>query len=119
MNKFTLDKVTKLGDFDEKYGQTYWAETTEQLEPLKFNSLNQDIGTGDTITAEERLLKTSSKGTEYHQLRKVKIETKGHTESPQTPQTGDSSIKQQLDRIESKIDRLIGDDSEPEDYESS
>lgn len=73
MKQFTFSKLNKMGDFDEKYGQAYWGEPNEQLEPVKFNSMNQDITMGDTVTCEEVLLKTSSKGTDYHQLKKVKV----------------------------------------------
>ena len=62
-----------MGEPDEKYGTTFWGETQEQLEPVMFNLMEGEPQVGDKITAEEVLLKTSKKGTEYHRLKKVKI----------------------------------------------
>lgn len=97
MFTYKLDKVTKMGDMDAKYGQSYWAESSSELKPLKFNSMNENIKVGDTITAEESANRRSGKGTDYLQLRKVKVE------GAQTAPQGSS----QLDRIEKKLDKLI------------
>lgn len=73
MKQFTISKINKLGDYDQKFGQSWWGEVNEQLEPVKFNMMAGNPQAGDTITCEEVLLKTSTKGTDYHQLKKVKI----------------------------------------------
>lgn len=70
---YKLDSVQKLGNFDEKYGQAYWCTSTDEAKALKFNSQNQEIRAGDTISAEESVNKRSVKGTDYLQLRKVKV----------------------------------------------
>lgn len=120
MKQYTFSKLSKMGVYDEKYGQTYWGEPNEQLEPVKFNSMNQDITENDTIEAEEVLLKVSSKGTEYHQLRKVKVvvgsptaHSDPHTPPP-TPHGANPSVGytdqvlERVIRIEAKIDGLLG-----------
>lgn len=101
-NKYTVNKISKLGEHDEKFGTRYWAEVNEQLEPVMFNSQNQEIEAGATITAEEVLLKQSAKGTNYHQLRKVKV-NQGQTELA----TKEETEHDQLDRIEAKLDKLL------------
>jgi hypothetical protein len=75
--EYTLDKVNKLGDNDETYGQRYWCESPEEDKPLSFNS-KENIELTETsgaiqITAEERVEKQSKKGTVYYQLKKVKV----------------------------------------------
>lgn len=101
---FAKDPV-KLGEFDTTYGQTYWAEVTEHLQPVKFNSMSlESFSAGDRITCEERSEKQSSKGTNYYQLKKVR---KADGEALASTQSGQS----QLDRIEAKIDKLLGNDA--------
>lgn len=64
----------KLGEYDPKYGQSYWAEVTEHLEPVKFNVMTTDqIDLEDQIECEERVQKRSAKGKDYYQLKKVKV----------------------------------------------
>jgi len=122
MPRFTFSKLSKMGDFDEKYGQAYWGSPNEQLVPVKFNSMNPNITQEDAIEAEEVLLKKSSKGTEYHQLKKVKVVNRlqevGRVQqapvleavgAPTAPRpTSDSEILERLKRIEEKLDTLIG-----------
>lgn len=133
MPQYKLDKVSKLGDMDAKFGQRYWCETSDQVEPLMFNSLDETIKDGDTITAEEVLLKSTKpnpeKGKEsqpYHQLKKVKVVKTAQLDGKTYEANGVDPVKlrpsltteellvqksEQLDRIEAKIDKLIG---EPE-----
>lgn len=109
MFRYQISKLSKLGDYDQKYGQTYWVEIASDLTPVKFNSQNQHIGVGDVITAEEKVMKKSTKGTEYWQLKKVRVE-EGDSQEPVTqPHNGSET---QLDRIESKLDKLLGLDIE-------
>lgn len=68
---YTLKDPTALGERDPKYGQTYWSYTHDSNTPVMFNLMEGSVGDGSVITAEEVLLKTSSKGTEYHRLKKV------------------------------------------------
>lgn len=101
MKTFNISKINKLGEFHDTYGQSYWAEVHEQLMPVKFNSQLQDIGVGARISCEEWVNKQSVKGTEYQQLKRVKlVEGSGgvessiepqHTAQPQQPATGASN----------------------------
>jgi hypothetical protein len=72
MPTFTLKDPKKMGDNDPKYGQSYWAYTHESQLPVKFNLMEGSVSDGQKITCEEAATKTSSKGTDYQQLRKVK-----------------------------------------------
>ena len=72
MPTFTLKDPKKMGDHDPKYGQSYWAYTHESQLPVKFNLMEGSVSDGQKITCEEAATKTSSKGTDYQQLRKVK-----------------------------------------------
>lgn len=108
---YTFSKLVKLGEPDPKYGVTYWAEPNEQVTPVKFNSMNQDIKDSDTIEAEEVLLKTSTKtGNDYHQLKKVKVITPDsmRVAKPALEAMRNApSTQSQLDRIEAKLDRVL------------
>lgn len=121
MKTFTFAGLNKLGEFDEKYGQRYWGVTNEQLEPVMFNSMNQDISETDTIEAGEVFAnKKSTKGVMYTPLKKVKVvgsQSRGETSPPATneakPQPADQTqlpdaAPSQLDRIEFKLDQLLG-----------
>lgn len=115
---FTFSKLGKMGTMDEKYGQTYWAEVNEQITPVKFNSMNPDIKDTDTIEAEEILLKTSGKGIEYHQLKKVKVVLPPEGQKMMEAQLADATkppTPSQLDRIEQKLDKLLSLNSPPQD----
>lgn len=89
--EYTLDKVSKLGDYDETYGQRYWCESPDEEKALSFNSredieLTEDSG-AIHIAAEERTEKQSKKGTVYYQLKKVKVsgsQGRGETSPPAT-----------------------------------
>lgn len=129
MFTFKLNKVVKLGQYDEKYGQRYWCDADAEEKPVSFNSQNQNIKEGDTIEAEESLNKMSTKGTHYLMLRKVKVVD--NTAQPM----GQASYKQVfgvemsvaeetmttmhnleaiLTRVEAKLDLLLGEpDVEP------
>jgi len=92
MNKeYTLKSVRPLGDNDPKFGQTYWADTHDQLEPVMFNLLNGSVGEGARITAETVELKTSAKGTRYHRLKKIKV--LGGSQASQTPAVANDTGK--------------------------
>lgn len=106
----------KLGEYDEKFGQSYWATVNEHLQPVKFNSKSQTIGVNDKITAEERSEKRSGKGTDYFQLRGVKVEAVNKL-SKEEAQKQEILSPTQLDRIEAKIDRLLGEEPKEEIYD--
>lgn len=74
MPTFTLKDPKKMGERDPKYGQSYWAYTQESQVPVKFNLMEGDVTDGQKITCEEYSVKTSAKGTDYHQLKKVRPE---------------------------------------------
>lgn len=113
---YTLDKVNKLGDNDETYGQRYWCESPDEDKALSFNS-KEDIEFTETsgpihITAEERVEKKSKKGTVYYQLKKVKIVLGLTTPAPQVdnvisiPNVSQQD-KTQLDRIEKQLSLIL------------
>lgn len=56
-----------------KYGKSYWSYTYDSETPVMFNLLEGEVQDGTVINAEEVMLKTSKKGTEYHRLKKVRI----------------------------------------------
>lgn len=107
MFTYTFNKEPlKLGDYDPKYGQAWWCEVNEHLEPVKFNVMSTDqIDLEDQIECDERLQKRTAKGKDYYQLKKVKVH-KAHEQppvqassQPQRPQVDNS----QLDRIEKML----------------
>lgn len=121
---YTLDKVSKLGEYDNTYGQRYWCESPDEDKPLCFNS-KEDLELSDesgaiTISAEERIEKKSGKGTVYYQLKKVKVSgSQGRENVPASPPMTQGSenpqsaaVISQLDRIEEKIDKLLGIDED-------
>lgn len=73
MREYTIAQANKMGEYHETYGQAFWCDTQEQLEPVKFNLITGDVQIGDKITAETVELRTSKKGAAYHQLKKVKV----------------------------------------------
>lgn len=118
---FVLDKVSKIGDFDETYGQYYWCESPDEDKALGFNS-KEDIELTETsgaiqITAEERVEKKSKKGRLYYQLKKVKVTSgsKGHgahpaedipTQANQNP--GSAAVSNtDIDRLNKKLDLIL------------
>lgn len=126
MKKLNLDTLKHLGEYDEKYGQTYWGTSQEQLQPVMFNSMERGLSAPLTIEAEEVLVKESKKGTEYHRLKKVKVVEDNITEQMKAAAAPTLSlaqgVKDSLDRIEAKLDKLLGNDEnllggEPVDLE--
>lgn len=101
--KFTIKKVNPLGDKDPKYGQTFWAEVDEQIQPVMFNLMNGTVQAGDRITTAEVLLKTSGKGTEYHRLKKVTVE-----QGTNPPQSAD--LESRVYALEQAVFQGIKDD---------
>lgn len=80
----------KMGDYDPKYGQAWWCEVNEHLQPVKFNIMSKrDLDIEDSIVAEERVEKqTQAKpgkpSKDYFQLRKVKV-TEAYPSDPKEP----------------------------------
>jgi hypothetical protein len=107
---YQLSELSKLGEFDEKYGQRYWGAIMDDLTPVSFNSKNQNISAGDTIECEEKAQKQSKKGTIYWQLKKVQVNSTSLGEKPATASqnASGSDIKAQLDRIEAMVKELLG-----------
>jgi len=105
MHEFTLKDPKKLGERDSKYGQSYWSFTHESHMPVKFNLMEGDVQDGSRVTAEEYTVRKSQKGTEYQQLRKVKVNG-APSSQPTLGGTTDfnfSDLKAQLDRIEAAV----------------
>jgi len=103
--EFQLAEINKLGDYDPKWGQKYWGNVSDDLLPISFNSQDQNIVSGSKITAEEKIMKKSAKGTDYWQLKKVKVVGVANDVDRRSASHGSQS---QLDRIERKIDKLLG-----------
>lgn len=81
MKQFTLNKVSKLGDYDEEWGQVFWCEVNEDLMPVRFQKKMADIKPGSKIFAEEVEEKPGKKGP-YLQLKKVKVDEDAAKDSP-------------------------------------
>lgn len=118
MKQFVVKKASALGDKDPKYGQSYWCEVEEQIQPVMFNLMEGSVQEGDRITAEEILLKTSSKGTEYHRLKKVKVEEASpRMVTPQAVSDNDglAKLEERVAKIEQHLFKELkndtGDDS--------
>ena len=102
MREYTIAQANKMGEYHETYGQAFWCDTQEQLEPVKFNLITGDVQIGDKITAETVELRTSKKGAAYHQLKKVRVVggSPGETpSSPQVPALSESKIEQLLELV--------------------
>lgn len=113
MKIFTLTKdALVMGDKDEKYGYTMWANTDQG--DVMFNTQKSAVLEGTQITAEETVDKVSKAGNPYLRLKKVKIAESGAEQDfgVKTQQTASVSLSEQtgsqLDRIEAKIDKLLG-----------
>lgn len=97
MKEFTLKDPRAMGDADPKYGQSYWSYTHDSQTPVMFNLMDGQVGEGSRISAETVELKTSSKGTEYHRLRKVKI--LGQQQVTTSHKTNEELILSKLDEV--------------------
>lgn len=108
MKQLTLNDPKPLGDKDPKYGQTYWSYTHDQEHPVMFNLMEGEVYDGSVIAAETVELKTSSKGTDYHRLKKVKVI--GQHSEPQlpTPPPDSSKLLSLIYDDTQKILRLVG-----------
>jgi hypothetical protein len=110
MFKSQLSEVSKLGEFHPDYGQAYWGSVSDDLTPVKFNSKNEYIAVGDVIEYEEKSTKKSMKGTEYLQLKKVKVVEGGKVSPPPSsaPTSDLDEVIIRLSRIEEKLDEFMG-----------
>lgn len=79
MNNYTITKAFPQGEYDEKYGQRWWASVEEADMSTAFNFMEKgaDFFPGDKISYEKRLIKETgpkakNPGTEYLFLKKVK-----------------------------------------------
>ena len=72
MNEYFLSKCSPMGEADEKYGVTYWAESPGSQVPLMFTT-HAEVATGDTISFDSMAPKVSSKGKNYMRLKSVKV----------------------------------------------
>lgn len=99
MKTYTLKNPKALGDADPKYGQTYWSYTHDQDVPVMFNLMNGEVGDWSVITAEEAVLKTSTKGTDYHRLKKVTVSGQNPAAQSAVAPAGNDLILQKLDEI--------------------
>lgn len=78
-NSFTVKTAFKMGEYDEKYGQTWYCTVEEIGQPVMFNLMDkeQTVQEVDKITFEEQLVQTfksgKNQGKEYRRLKKVKV----------------------------------------------
>jgi ribosome assembly protein YihI (activator of Der GTPase) len=107
--EFTLKSANAMGDEHPDYGQAYWCYAEGSETPLKFNIKGATVYKGSKITAEEKVMKMGAKG-EFAQLKKVKVlDAQLPSSGSQTTVTAQNTSSQtQLDRIESKLDQLLG-----------
>lgn len=92
-----MENIALMGEPDPKYGQSYWGNVEEQTMPVKFNLMQQvDIRPGRMLFAEESEIKTSSKGNQYMQLRKVKL---SEPEVPEVAQPEAIAYEEELTQI--------------------
>lgn len=85
MGQMTIKYANPLGEFDTKYGQKYWGKAHDIDLDISFNLMNPvNFEDGDEIDFEEKVIKETSKGKEYLQLRKVKRSGAGE-QSPSVP----------------------------------
>lgn len=116
MHLYTVTKISKLGERDPKYGQTYWAEVRESDFPIMFNSSSSFVSEGQALVAEEQEKKISKKGSEYLRLKKVKLaetEAKEPTKAEPKPElvAGHFNlIMRKLNDIHNDIKTLKGED---------
>lgn len=121
--EYTISEIAKLGTKDEKYGQRWWGKVTEDLKPISFNVMEGEFQTGDRISFEESLNKRSQKGVDFLQLKKVRraeqnqlgtniAETGTTMKFPTITSVASGGVHEQLDRIEAKLDKLLGQDAE-------
>lgn len=72
----TLTDPRMLGTYDEQYGQTYWSDAEDSNDPVMFNLMEKRAGglmPGTVVTGAEWVMKTSKKGQDYIQLKKVRV----------------------------------------------
>lgn len=112
MHEFTIVTLSKLGANDPTYGQKYWATVHETQMPVSFNS-KQEVAEGQKVQAEEYTIKKSAKGTDYQQLKKVKVvgssdnTSQGTTGKPQTRQFKADPDKQAEIKAEWAIGKVV------------
>jgi hypothetical protein len=89
------ENIRLMGEMHPKFGQAYWGNVEEQDEPVMFNLMQQvDIQPGRKLVAGEWAMKTSKSGTDYMQLKKVKL-SEPSTSVPDEPTgepTGDDGF---------------------------
>lgn len=97
MQIFTIKKADPIGEKDDKYGWTIWAEAEETDSPVMFNSHKDPIVAGTQLVAEETESKTSKKGTAYLRLKRIKLsEPKEATPTQKTAQTSSTGATGQI-----------------------
>jgi len=111
MKQFTLKDPKELpgepADI-QKYGHSYWSYTHDSDVPVMFNLMEGSVQDGTTISAETIELKTSSKGTEYLRLKKVKVDGPVQNVTSQTQiNTSDDRIDTILETLEEVVELLV------------
>lgn len=77
--KYTITSSFALGDYDEKYGQTWMCEVREMDQKVMFNHMDKDlrVNIDDRLTFEEETIKVfksgKNEGKEYRRLKKVQV----------------------------------------------
>ena len=118
MFTFKLTKASQLGEEDETYGATYWAEAEDTALPLRFNIKGRTVHDGSVITAEERTERQGKKL--YYQLKKVKVldsqapvepavtsQTMAFNPPADLPKAPTNEVLDLLKEINGKLDKLL------------
>ena len=89
MHTYKLHTCSPLGERHPEYGQSYWASANDQNTlPFKFSSRSAiDFKPGEDIEFESYEVKKSSKGTDYWQLKKVRLVGGAPTFIPENKKT--------------------------------
>ncbi len=117
MDIFIIKSINKLGDYDDEWGQTFWAHVEEQAMPVKFTKQIKYVpAVGSKIVAEEHKIKPGKNG-EFMQLSKVKLSDSGTSaEAPPTFNPAPPSdlmkmlelIREDISEIKQRVIRLEG-----------
>lgn len=101
---YIIKTAFKMGENDEKYGQTWYCTVEELQVPVMLNLLNGDLQELDKITPEtqeiQKFKSGKNAGKEYRRFKKVKI-TQG-TPRAAAP-AGNSDLEERVRKLEAVV----------------
>ena len=102
-DSYVIKTAFKMGENDEKYGQTWYCTVEELQVPVMLNLLNGDLQELDKITPEtqeiQKFKSGKNAGKEYRRFKKVKI-TQG---TPRAAAPASSDIEERLRKLEAVV----------------